>query len=40
VIEEKAMEIKRFDIVGPLLIVPQKHGDQRGFFSETFREHI
>jgi len=40
VIEEKAMEIKRFDIVGPLLIVPQKHGDQRGFFSETFREDI
>jgi dTDP-4-dehydrorhamnose 3,5-epimerase len=34
------MQITRFDVVGPLLIVPQKHGDQRGFFSETFREDV
>jgi dTDP-4-dehydrorhamnose 3,5-epimerase len=34
------MQITRFDIVGPLLIVPSKHGDQRGFFSETFRADV
>lgn len=34
------MEIKQFDIVGPLLVIPKKYGDQRGFFSETFREDI
>jgi dTDP-4-dehydrorhamnose 3,5-epimerase-like enzyme len=28
------MQVTRFDIDGPLLVVPQKHGDQRGFFSE------
>jgi dTDP-4-dehydrorhamnose 3,5-epimerase len=34
------MQVTRFDIDGPLLIVPQKHGDQRGFFSEVFRGDI
>ena len=28
--------IETFDIDGPLLIVPRKIGDERGFFSETY----
>jgi dTDP-4-dehydrorhamnose 3,5-epimerase len=31
------MKIEKFDIEGLLLIEPVKHGDSRGFFSETFR---
>lgn len=31
------MLVKRFEIPGLLQIAPVKHGDQRGFFSETFR---
>lgn len=31
------MKIEKLDIDGPLLIEPSKHGDARGFFSETFR---
>lgn len=31
------MHIERFAIPGLLLLIPKKHGDQRGFFSETFR---
>jgi dTDP-4-dehydrorhamnose 3,5-epimerase len=31
------MQIERLSIPDILLIKPTKHGDQRGFFSETFR---
>lgn len=31
------MHFEQLDIRGLLLITPQKHGDERGFFSETFR---
>lgn len=31
------MEIRAFELDGPLEIVPQKIGDERGYFSETFR---
>lgn len=31
------VQIERFDIQDILLLTPTKHGDQRGFFSETFR---
>lgn len=34
------MEIRTFDIAGPLLIVPKRHGDARGFFSEVFRRDV
>ncbi len=34
------MQIETFDIAGPLLVTPKKHGDARGFFSETFRADI
>jgi dTDP-4-dehydrorhamnose 3,5-epimerase len=34
------MNIARFAIPGPLLIVPTKHGDARGFFSEVFRRDL
>lgn len=30
------MELQRFDIDGPLLLTPSKHGDERGFLSETY----
>jgi dTDP-4-dehydrorhamnose 3,5-epimerase len=32
------MKTKSFDIVGPLLILPKRHLDARGFFSEIFRK--
>jgi dTDP-4-dehydrorhamnose 3,5-epimerase len=32
-----SMKIERLDISDVLLITPTKHGDDRGFFSETFR---
>jgi dTDP-4-dehydrorhamnose 3,5-epimerase len=32
------MQIDTFDIAGPLLLTPQRHGDARGFFSEVFRQ--
>ena len=32
------MHIETFDIAGPLLLTPARHGDARGFFSETFRQ--
>ena len=32
------MKFERFDVEGPLLVLPTKHGDRRGFFSETFRD--
>jgi dTDP-4-dehydrorhamnose 3,5-epimerase len=31
------MELRTFDIEGPLEIVPRKIGDDRGYFSEIFR---
>ena len=34
------MQIERLEIPGILLLKPTKHGDQRGFFSETFRADI
>ena len=32
------MQIERFEIDGPLLITPDRRGDDRGFFSEVFRQ--
>jgi dTDP-4-dehydrorhamnose 3,5-epimerase len=32
------MQIDSFDIDGPLLLTPARHGDARGFFSEVFRQ--
>lgn len=34
------MQIERLEIPGILLLKPTKHGDQRGFFSETFRADL
>ncbi|CAN7288395.1 dTDP-4-dehydrorhamnose 3,5-epimerase [Rhizobium sp. LjRoot254] len=34
------MEFKTFDISGPLLIVPKRIGDTRGWFAETFRADL
>lgn len=31
------MKIETFSIAGPVLFTPKKHGDERGFFAETFR---
>ena len=31
------MEFTRFTIAGPIAIMPVRHGDARGYFSETFR---
>jgi dTDP-4-dehydrorhamnose 3,5-epimerase len=31
------VEIREFDIDGPLELVPTKHGDERGYFAEIFR---
>lgn len=31
------MQVERLSIADVLLITPKKHGDDRGFFSETFR---
>ena len=32
------MRIETFEIDGPLLLSPTRHGDARGFFSEVFRQ--
>lgn len=32
------MECKTFDIAGPVEIIPRKLGDERGYFTELFRE--
>ena len=32
------MNIETFEIAGPLLLTPVRHGDARGFFSEVFRQ--
>jgi len=34
------MKIERLEVDGPLVIVPAKFGDHRGFFSETFRDDL
>ena len=34
------MLITGFDIDGPLLIEPKRHGDARGFFAETWRQDL
>ncbi|RJF70787.1 dTDP-4-dehydrorhamnose 3,5-epimerase [Rhodopseudomonas palustris] len=34
------MNIEKLSIPGLLLVTPNKHGDQRGFFSETFRADV
>jgi dTDP-4-dehydrorhamnose 3,5-epimerase len=34
------MQIERFDIEDILMIVPVKHCDKRGFFSETYRSDV
>lgn len=34
------MELRDTRIEGPLLLVPRKFGDERGFFAETFRESL
>ncbi|TBW31803.1 dTDP-4-dehydrorhamnose 3,5-epimerase [Siculibacillus lacustris] len=32
------MDYSRFDIAGLVLVTPKRHGDERGWFSEVFRE--
>jgi len=32
------LDIRRFDIEGPLVIAPKRLGDARGFFSETYNK--
>jgi dTDP-4-dehydrorhamnose 3,5-epimerase len=34
------MDIKSFDVPGPVLIVPERHRDHRGSFSEIFRRDV
>jgi dTDP-4-dehydrorhamnose 3,5-epimerase len=34
------MQVETFDIAGPLLVTPARHGDARGFFSEVFRQDL
>src|SRR4051812_37711336 len=34
------MQVEKLTIRELLLVTPKKHGDQRGFFSETFRADI
>lgn len=34
------MQFERLDIPDLVLVKPDKHGDQRGFFSETFRSSL
>lgn len=34
------MEFHRFDIAGPVEVVPRRIGDARGYFSETFRQDL
>lgn len=32
------MQVERFDIEGPLVLTPERHEDERGWFAETFRD--
>jgi dTDP-4-dehydrorhamnose 3,5-epimerase len=34
------MELLPTKLEGPLLIAPHKHGDERGFFCETYRHNV
>ena len=34
------MKIERLDIPDVLLLTPQRHGDHRGFFSETYNKRV
>ena len=34
------VDIERFEIQDTLLLTPTRHGDNRGFFSETFRTDV
>jgi dTDP-4-dehydrorhamnose 3,5-epimerase len=34
------MEVRRFDVEGPVLFTPKRHGDARGFFSEVFVQDV
>ena len=34
------MKTETFDVAGPMLLIPRKHLDARGFFSEIFRQDI
>jgi len=36
-VREGQLEIREFDIDGPLELLPTKHGDERGYFSEILR---
>src|SRR6266699_670518 len=38
--EWMTMQVETLTIPELLLVTPDKHGDQRGFFSETFRADI
>lgn len=32
------MQVVCFQVSGPVLLIPNRHGDARGYFSETFRQ--
>jgi dTDP-4-dehydrorhamnose 3,5-epimerase len=34
------VEVQTFDIFGPLLLLPKKHLDARGFFAEVYRQDV
>jgi dTDP-4-dehydrorhamnose 3,5-epimerase len=34
------MQVERLDIEGPLVLTPQRHEDDRGWFAETFRDDL
>ncbi|MEM9669373.1 MAG: dTDP-4-dehydrorhamnose 3,5-epimerase [Pseudomonadota bacterium] len=34
------LEIRRFEVDGPVLIQPKRFGDERGYFSETWNESV
>lgn len=34
------MNVKKFEIEGPLVVEPKAHGDSRGFFVERYREDL
>ena len=36
----KVVQIQQLEIPGLLLVSPTRHGDSRGFFSETFRQDV
>lgn len=37
---EPVLDIRHFDIDGPILFTPIRNGDSRGFFSEVFRSDV